>query len=411
MRKSQPAPPLAPPESVRLELPQTPKDRIAWDRVIVFVLAAALIAAIYFLLNPTFQGLRGIGMGYEKAEILEVLKLESAGTQEYRHGQSEAISAEYRAVIRSGKFKGEEVTLTGFFANPAIESRLPEAGDRVLVGTPSDDVVVAQEAEWRYDQFDRSRPMMFLGLAFVAIFIILGRSKGLAALLSLGLTMLALLLNFIPAILVGFPILPATLLLCLFSTFVTLYLVLGAHEKTWVTVIGCFGGVLLAALLATLMQRILHLNGVSGEESFMLYSYNPDKPMDLQGVIFAMILIGSLGAVMDVAMDLASSLYEIKIHAPHIKQYQLFRSGLTIGQDVMGTMANTLILAYAGSSLPTILIQVLYSPTLSATLNEESMIIEVLNSLIGSMGLMLTIPLTAIVGSLIYSGHHRRTTV
>lgn len=411
MRKSHPVPSVAPEARLNHEIPLEPKTFIPWDRILVFVVATILIAAIYFFVAPRFANLRSVDMSYEKAQILEVLKLESAGTQEYRQGQSEAISAEYRGVLTSGKFKGEEVTLTGFFPNPAIENRLPEAGDRVLVGTPTDDVATAQDAEWRYDQYDRSRPMILLGLAFSAIFIILGRSKGLAALLALGLTLAALLLNFIPAILVGFPILPATLLLCLFSTFVTLYLVLGGHEKTWVTLIGCFGGVLLAALLATLMQRILHLNGVSGEESFMLYSYNPQKPMDLQGVIFAMILIGSLGAVMDVAMDLASSLYEIRVHAPQIGQYQLFRSGLSIGQDTMGTMANTLILAYAGSSLPTILIQVLYSPTLSATLNQESMIIEMLNSLIGSMGLMLTIPLTAIVGSIIYSRHHQRAAV
>ena len=148
------------------------------------------------------------------------------------------------------------------------------------------------------------------------------------------------------------------------------------HVKTWVTFLGCFGGVLLAALLTILMQKILHLNGVSGEESYMLYAFNPEKPIDLQGIIFAMILIGALGAVMDVAMDLSSSLYEIRTHAPHLTRRGLFKSGMAIGQDIMGTMANTLILAYVGSSLPTILIQTLYSPTFSATLNQESMIIE-----------------------------------
>ena len=110
---------------------------------------------------------------------------------------------------------------------------------------------------------------------------------------------------------------------------------------------------------------------------------------------------------MDVAMDIASSLYEVKRHAPAISSGELFRSGLNIGRDVMGTMANTLILAYIGSSLCSVLLKVTFAGSVMQLINTEGMIVELLNALIGSMAILLTMPLTALVCCFMYRGGGR----
>ena len=130
------------------------------------------------------------------------------------------------------------------------------------------------------------------------------------------------------------------------------------------------------------------------------------NPINLRALIFAMITIGAMGAVMDVAMDIASSLYEVKRHAPQIRDRELFKSGMNIGRDVMGTMANTLVLAYIGSSLCSILLKISYAYSFNQLMNTESIVVELLNALVGSMAILLTIPLTAFVCCVMYKGRH-----
>lgn len=124
---------------------------------------------------------------------------------------------------------------------------------------------------------------------------------------------------------------------------------------------------------------------------------NGDTVINLRGVIFAAIVIGALGATMDVAMSIASSLDEILFHKPDISDLDLMRSGLNIGRDIMGTMANTLVLAYVGSSLHLILLLMAYNNDIGAIVNRESIAVELLQSVAGSIGILFTVPATAAV--------------
>ena len=120
-------------------------------------------------------------------------------------------------------------------------------------------------------------------------------------------------------------------------------------------------------------------------------------------IMTLLITNGAMGAVMDVAMDISSSLYEIRLHARDIGFTSLVKSGIRIGRDVMGTMANTLVLAYIGSSLCSILLLITYSSSLRELLNRESIVVEILQALIGSTAILLTIPLTAMVCGVMYT--------
>ena len=123
-----------------------------------------------------------------------------------------------------------------------------------------------------------------------------------------------------------------------------------------------------------------------------------------------MIVIGAMGAVMDVAMDISSSLNELHERAPKLGFTELFKSGMNIGRDVMGTMANTLVLAYIGSSLCSILIYITYSSSLLELLNRENIAVEMLQSITGSLAILLTIPLTTLVCCFVYTGERAKKT-
>ena len=123
----------------------------------------------------------------------------------------------------------------------------------------------------------------------------------------------------------------------------------------------------------------------------------------MKGIIFAMIIIGALGAVMDVSMSISSSLFELKKKSPHISPRELMKSGFAIGGDMMGTMANTLVLAYIGSSLTCVLLYVSYNANLAQVINKEKIVAEILQALAGSMGMLMTLPLTSVICAMTYN--------
>lgn len=157
------------------------------------------------------------------------------------------------------------------------------------------------------------------------------------------------------------------------------------------------------------MSWLLKLTGMVDEDSLYLQMVQTVSPIDLRGIIFAAIIIGALGAIMDVAMDIASSLYELRRNVPDISAGKLISSGFNIGRDVMGTMANTLVLAYIGSGLATTLLLVAYNVTFVELMNMELIVVELLQALVGSIGIILAIPLTALICAAIYPHHQRET--
>ncbi|MCL2232179.1 MAG: YibE/F family protein, partial [Treponema sp.] len=155
-------------------------------------------------------------------------------------------------------------------------------------------------------------------------------------------------------------------------------------------------------IIALIMDRALFLTGLVDGNARFLVNLQGAVSIDLRAIIFAGIIIGAMGAIMDVALSIASSLWEIKEKARSIKFETLFRSGLTIGRDIMGSMANTLILAYIGTSLSVVLLLTVYSDSLFSLLNQEMIVVEVLKSLSGILGILFAMPLTAFFCAILY---------
>lgn len=338
-----------------------------------------------------------------KAKVTQILSREEDNAEDGAAG----LKIIFEAKILSGDRKGDIVTsLQQTDAYSPVQLKEIAYGDTVLLYENTDEEI---DTDWLLGEYVRTDALIWLGVLFCLGLLIFGRIKGVNTLISLVFTCLAVFIVFIPSVLAGQNIYAWSIIICVFIIVMTLLIVNGADRKSLAAGIGCFSGVAAAGILTLLMDSIIKLTGMVDEDSMYLYLLHEDNPIDLKAIIFAAIIIGAIGAIMDVSMSISSSLMELKNKVGAMSPKALFRSGITIGRDIMGTMANTLVLAYIGSSLSVTLLVVAYSNSMLALLNREMIVVEILNALVGSIGILLTIPLTSLICAVLYaSGKKRR---
>lgn len=372
--------------------------------IIVYVVTVMVSALLLYAGNryvydseSMFQG--GYEDGACSARVTEILSSRSDDVIVDNTVIGKEFIILFDCKILSGEHKGETVM--------ASESGTPydtvplekvKVGDRILL-THSEDQNAA--VEWLMYEFDRTMPLWILGIAFCAIVLLFGRMKGVNTLISLGYTCVAVFAVFVPSVLSGKNIYLWSIITCIYIIIMTLLIIDGLHKKTLAAIIGCSSGVIVSGLLTLLASHFLHLTGITTEDTiYIKQSFN----IDLNALIFAGIILGSVGAVMDVSVSISSSLAELHDKVEHPTYKGLLGSGITIGRDIMGTMANTLVLAYIGCELSATLLSVVYSSSMRALFSREKIVEELLQALVGSIGLLLTIPLTAAVSSALYMG-------
>ena len=308
----------------------------------------------------------------------------------------------FEAIITSGENKGEKVTVyQNYSSYTPFNPRTVSVGDSVIIAK-FDGV-----DNWNFIDFIRSDAIIVLVLLFCALLVIFGRKKGLKTVLSLLLTVLAVIFVFMPAILTGGNIYFWAVAICVYIIFMTLIINDGISKMSLAASIGCVGGVLASLLLTFITDAFIKISGNADPHSiYLLYI---GEGLDLRALIYASIIIGSVGAVMDVAVDIAASLKEIASKLEKPTKHELFRSGINIGRDVIGTMSNTLVLAYIGGSMCSLLLY-FYNNYASPIylFNIEIIIVELLKILVGSIGILLTLPLTAFVSALIYTSSKKK---
>lgn len=280
-------------------------------------------------------------------------------------------------------------------------NNIPEQLSYQVVLKKGDQIVLSQDEDGAIfiEGFYRENIVWVLLIIFSALVIIVGGKKGVLAFISLILKGSLLIFGLIPAIKAGASAIVMASLFCMAATFMTISLVSGWNSKTLAACIGTIVGVVVAGLIGAWAVHATHLSGLLEPEMESLHYQFP--ALKLTELISAGVIIGSLGASMDVAISIASALHEVYLAAPHKKFWELYQIGVNIGQDVMGTMVNTLILAYAGSALATIILISQISPTY--LLNMELFVKEIILSIVGSIGLILTIPITALLSSYLYT--------
>lgn len=300
--------------------------------------------------------------------------------------------------------KGNEIVISRINRSTRsnVNNNNMESSEQLGTDALSSDQSSKKQEEWIFVDYYRLNKVMALAIVFAVLLVAIGLKKGINALISLVFTALFVFSVFVPWILNGYNIYIGIISTCAFTIIMSLLLIEGASKKSLVTILGCCAGTGMAALITYIMNIFLQLSGLVSENSMYITMLNSKRPIDLVGIVFAGIIIGALGAIMDVAMDISSSLNEIVEHVPNISFGELFKSGMRIGRDIMGTMANTLVLAYIGSSLCDIMLLFTYSSSLIDLLNKEMVIIQILQALAGSISILLTVPLTVILAGIIY---------
>lgn len=314
--------------------------------------------------------------------------------------EGRSVYITFSARLRSGKNRGEIVE-----ALQTVDYLMAGALDEVSKG---DRVLLYQEEEafrghyWMMGEYRRTDLLFVLLAVFAGALLLLGQAKGFHTLISLVFTVLAVIQVFIPAVLCGYNVYLWAVVTCLFVVTVTLLLVSGFSTKTLGALLGCAGGLGLCGVLTAFSSSLLRITGIIDQETAYLAQMNPQYPLDMQGLVFAGILIGAMGAVMDVGLSLASALWELRCKGREISFRSFFASGLVIGRDMLGTMSNTLILAYIGGSMATVLMLAAYRSPMLGIFNRELVAVELLRMLVGSLGILLTAPVTSLVCAFLY---------
>lgn len=334
--------------------------------------------------------------GVIKAKVTEVI---SADIEEYTYyGTAQVIETiEFTAQVKEANISDKEINCRQVIDSAeGYNTQTISEGSTVYI-YPS---IENNEVIGDFVEYARVPYLIFFGVLFAVILLIFSGLKGLRSLVALILTCGAIIFGFIPLLLQGHNIVLLAVLTCIIVTVVTLVIVCGFRIKALSAIIGCTIGFLIAGLLAFIMQKTMSMTGLTDTYANTLYFQNN---LDMNGVMFAAIIIGALGAAMDVAVSIASSLEEIVEHRKgNVSSKELIKSGMKIGGDIMGTMTNTLILAYVGSSLSVIILIYINSVNLQYTLSWELFSVEFVRAIAGSIGLVCTVPATALVTALLH---------
>jgi uncharacterized membrane protein len=310
--------------------------------------------------------------------------------------------------LESGPNEGEESSLT--LPDDDLAPQV-EVGDRVRVNrnipsgidpelsgeVPIDDPATQPYA---FVDFDRGSPLRLLALGFALLVIVLARWRGLAALIGLGVSLLILVQFIVPAILDGKSPVAVALVGSIAIMFATILLAHGAGPKSVAAMLGTSLSLLLTAALAVLFVEVAQISGFASEETTLLRA-GSGQDLSLQGLVLAGMVIGALGVLDDVTVSQASAVMAVRRANPTQTLGELFRAGITVGRDHAASVVNTLVLAYAGASLPVLLIFSISETGLGEALTREAVAEEVVATLVGSVGLIAAVPLTTALAALL----------
>ena len=355
--------------------------------IIVAGIAAFLFAAFRLRVTDKEAIVTTTGYTYEEAEVVRIVEdnlTEDGVRVGYQH---------LKVKLLSGEYKGQTVDATSAEGN--LFGATCKEGDKIVVH-----MSVSGETK-NVSVYSKDRVVQVA--VFVAIFLLLicliGGKNGVKSVVGLVFTFISIFMIYIPMIYRGFSPFWAAVIITILTTVVTMFLISGVTIKTFCAITGTVIGVLLAGLSAWLFGAAADIDGYNVSNIETLVYVGQITKIQIGGLLFSGILIASLGAVMDVAMSVSSAVCEIHDKAPQLSWFELFKSGMNVGRDMMGTMSNTLILAFVGSAVSTLVINYAYDLPFRQIINSYNIGIEIMQGVAGSIGVILTVPAVAVITS------------
>lgn len=379
--------------------------KLEWKKLAVVIVFVVVMAGILIYANngrPGYTITETSGIEYETAKVLEIMSDTTVVDEEY-----EGVlrgSKKLKLEILSGRYKGMVSQVTNYYS--AMYNVDVKKGDMVSIR-----VDTYGKDEFRVSIYNYNRTPLIIGLIvfFFLILTIVGGKQGAKAFLGLAYTVVCILFILLPLLLKGFSPVPLTCVIVIVTSALCFFLIGGLRKKVIAAALGCVCGVLVAAILAYIAAWLGGVTTFQMDEAEALLLVKEDSSLQIRGLFISGILIASAGAVMDIAMSIASALDELYVHNPQMNWKELFASGMNIGRDAMGTMANTLVLAYVGSSLNMMVLIYSYGVSFTQLMNTDFVAIEMIQAIAGSSGIVLTVPCVSMISAWMLSKTKRKS--
>ena len=348
--------------------------------------AALLIAAF----QPLYAGVYQQGSCYHRADIVSIVVKENPK-------EEGIVDTVFTVKLLDGEHKGQtrEVLYSGKDTMPSYMKY--RAGQTVFIAENTITSDNHTESYLSIYDVDNTPYIIALGAVFLLALIIVARLRGFISLMGLGLTVVLLFFVYVPLTMKGFPPLLSAVGVSLLSILFTVPVITGRTKKTVAGIAGASAGILFSVALTVITGALIHVSGIIDDELLTLF-YVSGTEINIRNVALSGMIISSLGAVIDVSVSVASAVHEFFIVHPGVDRKEAFRSAMSVGKDNLGSMVNTLVMAYVGSSLSLILIISLKFDAgmpLLMVINNHQVLIEILKSFIGCLGMIAAVPVTA----------------
>lgn len=378
---------------MKREKPPAKKDLLTW--VIILIIAISAIATSGLMESDGFLPARDVQ--FERVRVLDI--------NQERLTEDRNIEGVYTGFqeleieVLTGTFEGNRMTVNNSIGR--TYNVIAREGMTLIVSIVERDGELQSIVVYEYER--RGAVYLLIGILFATL-ILVGRKKGMMSILSLLFTGILILFFLVPSLIRGS--LPAFVgvVTAVLAISVNFYLLNGWSNKTYAAIAGTSLGVVLAGLMAFLAGSVGNLSGVHSPNAEQLMFIADETGLRINGMLFVTILISALGAVMDVGMSISSATFEISDRNPDLEKKELFRSAMNVGKDIIGTMTNTLILVFVGGMLGIIIITVAYGMPYIHFINSNMIAVEVTQALSGSIGLVLTVPISASIAVMMAKG-------
>lgn len=358
-------------------------------QIIFIIITICFIVLLYFVNRIERVSLyESEGRSFEKATVLQVTEDNIQDSGQYLGQQTVILQ------LNSGEYKG--TTVEAYSSSSYLYGAHCVPNMKVIASVNDNE----GELYVNVYSFDRSYILYAIVLLFLITIWALGGKQGLNSVLSLIFTFVCIILLFIPLIYKGMSPIIAAMIVSALTTVVTMYLIGGVSSKTFSAILSTIIGVVLSGVLAVIFGYFTKINGFNVSDIEQLEYVGQMTNVKIGELLYAGILISSLGAIMDVAMSVGSPIHEIHSKIPEADFHELFKSGINVGRDMMGTMSNTLILAFTGSSINTLIFIYAYGYGLNQLINMYSIGIEIIQGAAATLGVILTVPISAYINSM-----------
>ena len=366
------------------------KKKTVW--YLVYLLLVCMFAVFVIKLNQVEKTELVVrtGQTFEKAKVVKVLEdnLQENGT---RVGEQKVC-----VHMLTGERKGQDLDITsssGYLFGAACKP-----GMKVIVmQSVAGDSTVASV----YTQ-DREGIIYIFAIIYLLALCLIGGKQGIKGCLGLIFTFFCVIFVYLPLVYLKFSPFWTAVFVCFITTLVTMYLIGGPTRKTCAATLGTLAGVVLAGISAWCFSKASGITGFNVSDIETLMTLWNTNRIQVGGLLFSGLLISCLGAVMDVAMSISSAIDEIYRQNTSLTRKELFKAGLRVGRDMMGTDSNTLILAFAGSSVSTLLLDYSYDLPYQQIINSNNIGIAIMQGLAGSFGIVLSVPFTVLICTILF---------